>query len=150
MSPAQLRLSRPLYWGPPRGPERTARDEVKASTMETEATTTERRQVRIPSTGTRICLLLAALLLVVAAYFVLSPLMVTTASGSSWNCGTAMNPPSDQFGSGLCGQLNSSYLARGIAALAAAIVTGVGGLLLFGTVPRTEHQLPAPAENDGA
>lgn len=108
----------------------------------------ERRTVHIPSTGARVCLLLAALLLVAAAYFVFTPLMVTTASGSSWNCGSALNPPTDDFGAGLCGQLNSSFLARAIASGAAALVTGIGGFLLFGSNARPEVRRIAAEQAD--
>ncbi|EAP99249.1 hypothetical protein JNB_03735 [Janibacter sp. HTCC2649] len=105
-----------------------------------EAHSTDRRAVRIPGTGAKVCLLIAALLVVAGAYFLLTPLMIMTTNGTSWNCGSAMSPPTDAFGSKICGQLNGAYVARGIACFAAAAVTGVGGFLLFGSVKRIEQR----------
>jgi hypothetical protein len=92
----------------------------------------ESRIVARPSTGARLCLLVAALFIVAAAYALLAPIQVSASNGHQFDCGTAMNGPKSSFAQGICGSANDLSSARATALGVAALVTAVGGLLVFG------------------
>jgi hypothetical protein len=98
----------------------------------------ERRVVRTPRLGARITLLIAALMLVAAGYYLFSPVRVVATDGGSWDCGTALSAQKDAFGKGLCGRQNDIFKARAFAFGLAAAVTAVGGFMIFGSDRRVE------------
>lgn len=90
------------------------------------------------SIGVRVCLLLGALLLVLAGYLFWSPLGKDSPNGLSVRCGSAESPPSDALRRAACGSLNSSRRGAALAALLAAVVVSGGGALAFGVTQRPE------------
>ncbi len=122
-----------------------ATDETSRSNVDPQL---ERRVLRTPSKGAKVALVCAALFLVAAAYFLFSPVRVVAADGGSWDCGTALSAPQDTFGKGLCGRINDVFAARAVAFGVAAVVTGVGGILTFGTEQRVETRRRRTAEDD--
>lgn len=96
------------------------------------------REVSVPALGTRVCLLVAGLFVVLAVYLLLAPLQVVTAQGNRFDCGSAINGPDTKFASGICGSTNSIRTAQATAAGVAALVLAGGGFLAFGTVRRTQ------------
>jgi hypothetical protein len=86
--------------------------------------------------GTRICFLLAALLLVLAGYLLLAPLERPSSQGPPFGCGTALHPPSDSFARAVCGGLNRQHAMQSGAVAAGAVVLAGGGLLAFGPIRR--------------
>ncbi len=88
------------------------------------------------SVGTRICFLLAALLLVLAGYLLLAPLERPSSQGPPFGCGTALHPPSDSFARAVCGGLNRQHAMQSGAVAAGAVVLAGGGLLAFGPIRR--------------
>jgi hypothetical protein len=84
------------------------------------------------SLGTRICLLVAGLLVIVAGYLLLSPLERLGTDGPPFDCGTALAPAAGDFARGVCGDLNQRRLLQGLTVLLVAIALGGGGRLAFG------------------
>lgn len=107
-------------------------------TMDNTAAELERRVVRSPRVGARVCLLLAALMLVATGFFLTTPLRVTVANGQSWDCGSALSQPRDAFGKGLCGDVNDIAMSKAIAWAIGALITAAGGYLVFGAERRVE------------
>jgi hypothetical protein len=82
--------------------------------------------------------LVGVLLLIVAGFLLLVPLEKPSNTGAPFRCGTALDPANGQFAETVCGGLNQKFrLAAGSFGLA-AIVVGVGGALVFGSVRRRE------------
>ncbi len=108
----------------------------------------DRRVVRTPRLGARITLLIAALMLVAAGYYLFSPVRVVATDGGSWDCGTALSAPQDAFGKGLCGRQNDIFKARALALGFAAVVTAVGGFMIFGSDRRVEARPRRRPEGD--
>jgi len=82
--------------------------------------------------GTRICLLLAALALLMGLYLLVSPLERPTAQGPPFDCGTAAAPASGDFARAVCGDINERRQLQAGAFGVAALVLGGGGWLAFG------------------
>lgn len=95
------------------------------------------RTVLSPTTGSKICLLIAVVFLVGAAYFLWVPIAVPGSNGR-FGCQSAFNPPTDQFPKNVCGTINQLYQIRAAAFLAAGILTGSLGIAFFGVNRRTE------------
>lgn len=115
-------------------------------------TAARRRVVTTPSTGARLCLLIALLAAVGAGYFLLAPVQVHSQNGRSFDCGTVMSGPSSKFAEGVCGKANDLAGYRAAALGVAALLIGVGGFVVFGFDRRVDGPLRAasaqPAEPD--
>lgn len=84
------------------------------------------------SQGARLCMVVSALFLVLAAYYYWVPVGRTVPNNFPANCGSAANPPHDSLGKAICGTLNDGRRVQALAALGAAVVMAAGGLLSFG------------------
>lgn len=94
---------------------------------EDHATTGVQSETRVsvrPRLGTKICVLLGLSLLLIAIYFYYEPLHTISTSGGIFGCGSAADPPTDQFPKGVCGNLNDVNKLR-------ALITGSIGLLVL-------------------
>jgi hypothetical protein len=98
----------------------------------TEQTPPANRTVFSLSLGSRICLLLGALLVLFSAYLFWSPIGASVPGGFPAKCGTAADPPSDSLGKAVCGSANAQRQTQSLAVLGAAIVVVIGGLMAFG------------------
>jgi len=94
----------------------------------------------LPNLGTKVAILAAIPFLAYGIYLLLTPITdIQTSSGAIFECGTALQPPSDDFQAGVCGPINTQYLYRSIAAIAAAVgIAGVGAML-FGFSHQVER-----------
>lgn len=92
----------------------------------------QHRTVFSLSYGARICLLLGALLLLASGYLFWSPIGTSVPDAFPASCGSAASPPRDSLGKAVCGSLNEQREAQAAAALGAAVVVILGGLLAFG------------------
>jgi hypothetical protein len=102
------------------------------------------RLVRVPTLGSKLSILAALLLLVLAVYFLLSPAQVRARGGRAFDCGTAVSGPATSFAEGICGGANEARRAKAYAGGAAALLVGVGGVVCFGFQSRRETaRLPA-------
>jgi len=110
----------------------------------------DRRVVGVPAVGARVCLLIAALFLTAAVYALLVPVQVTAANGRSFDCGTGLNQPASEFARGICGNANTIQQSRATALGVAALLTGVGGFLIFGLdrVPQVSARRRSPRPVD--
>jgi hypothetical protein len=84
------------------------------------------------SVGTRVCLLIAGLLVIAAGYLLIAPLERVGSQGPPFDCGTALAPASGDFARGVCGDLNQRRLLQGGTVLLVAIALAGGGRLAFG------------------
>lgn len=122
----------------------TAEEEAAAK-----ATPTDNRRVWSPTVGSRICLILGALLLLFAAYLFWGPLGRGVAGGFPADCGSAAKPPGDTLGKAVCGSLNDERRTQALTALVAAVIVAAGGVIAFGVdrVPSrdraSEHVQPS-------
>jgi hypothetical protein len=92
-----------------------------------------------PRTGAKICLIIAAVLVVAGVYALVVPINMPTAQGV-FGCGSGLYPPSDPFAVGVCQDLSViQQLRAGALGLGALLVGGLG-LLLFGV-----DRAPRPA-----
>jgi hypothetical protein len=96
------------------------------------------RLVRVPTLGSKLSVLAALLLLVLAVYFLLSPAQVRARGGRAFDCGTAVSGPDTAFAEGICGSANDARRAMAYASGAAALLVGVGGVVCFGFQSRRE------------
>jgi hypothetical protein len=90
--------------------------------------------LRVP---TRIGLIVAAVLLVAAAYFYWVPVNLATQQGAAFGCGSAANPPADQFQKSVCLNTTDIYKYRAMAFAAAAILVGGLSYIFFGADKET-------------
>jgi hypothetical protein len=110
-------------------------------TQEASSRPQERRAVVAMTTGAKLSVLAALLLVVFMAFLMLSPISRADTSAKTVDCGTVLNPPPTDFVRGLCGQANDMRLAQTVAVGAAALIVGVGGIMTFGTT-RRENLVP--------
>lgn len=96
------------------------------------------RTVFVLTRGARLCLLLAVLMLMFAAYLLFAPIDIQTPAGPMFNCGSAARPPGEVFQKNSCGRLNQDRQLQVAFITGAAVVTAVGGLFVFGASRRTE------------
>lgn len=101
-----------------------------------------------PRSGAKICLIVAALLVVAGLYALVVPINMPTAQGV-FGCGSGVRPPTDPFALGVCQDLATiQQLRAGGLGLGALLVGGLG-LLLFG-VDRTPRPARRRHERDPA
>lgn len=98
-----------------------------------------RRVVTTPSTGAKLCLMIAVVVVVGAVYFLLAPVQVNSQSGRTFDCGSVMSGPSSAFAKGICGKANDLAGYRAAALGVGALIIGVGGFLVFGFERREER-----------
>jgi hypothetical protein len=99
------------------------------------------------SVGTRICLLVAGLLVIAAGYLLLAPLERASASGPPFDCGTALAPAGGDFPRSICGDLNQRRQLQTGAVLLGALVLAGGGRVAFGPVRRRRRHEAEPGES---
>jgi len=98
-----------------------------------------------PAPGRPVWALVGALLLVVlgvamlvpAVHIATRPILLPTAAGPPFDCGTALNPPAKAFPVKVCGAEPRLAQQQAAAWTVAAIVVGVGGALAFLLPTRT-------------
>ena len=96
------------------------------------------RTVLSLSTGARIGLVLALVLLVAAGYLLWSPIQLYPPQGFPIKCGSGAVPPDNDLGTAACGSVNviRQWQAGGVAA--AAVLVGLGSIYAFGVRRRRE------------
>jgi hypothetical protein len=99
---------------------------------ERRSASTAARTVFSLSTGSRICLIVGALLLVFAGYLFWAPLGHSVGTGFPARCGSAAHPPHDTLAKAVCGSVNDERRAQSLSMLVAAVIVVVGGVLAFG------------------
>lgn len=87
---------------------------------------------RRPQLGTKICLLVALLFLVAAAWFYWTPLSAPTTNGPLLDCKSAFKPPADTFSKNACSNINEIYQFRALISLIGAVLVASAGAALFG------------------
>lgn len=92
--------------------------------------------------GTRVCLVLSTLLLLVAAYLFWGPLGREVANNFPAKCGSAARPPGDTLGKSVCGTINAERRAQALTAVGAALIVAVGGVFAFGVTPVPSRRTP--------
>lgn len=95
-------------------------------------------------TGTKLYITAALLLLVAAAYFYFVPVHLTTKEGGAFGCGSAGNPPTEDFAKSICLDTTSINLYKAYALAGAGVLLGILGYVFFGTDRVKEH-----ANHDG-
>lgn len=110
-----------------RGARDTSQDGVRELT----------RVRRHPRTGTKITTIVAAALLVTAAYYLFAPVYMDTANG--WfGCGSAARGSDSEFVQNVCKEAPSVNLARALFAAGLAVIIGGLGAYFFGFDTTTE------------
>ncbi|HVQ91780.1 MAG TPA: hypothetical protein VMU51_12150 [Mycobacteriales bacterium] len=106
------------------------------------------RTVFVLNRGARLCLLLAVLMMAFAGWLLFAPIDIQSREGPMFNCGSAARPPSEVFQRNVCGRLaQGRQIETGFAA-GAALITGIGGLFVFGASRRTEEVRVDPADDE--
>lgn len=106
------------------------------------------RTVFVLNRGARLCLLVAALMMVLAGWLLFSPIDIQSREGPMFNCGSGARPPSEVFQRNVCGRLAQGRQIEAGFAAGAALITAAGGLFVFGASRRTEEVRPEPDEDD--
>ena len=101
------------------------------------------------SVGTRVCLLLAGLLVIAAGYLLVSPLERASAQGPPFDCGTALAPAGGDFARSICADLNQRRQLQAGAVLLGALLLGAGGWVAFGPVRRRRRHDDGPEDRRG-
>lgn len=98
------------------------------------------RTVHVLSHGSKLCLMAAGLLLVLAGYVFLSGIQrsSSTADQAPFLCQSAANPPTEAFPKSACGYLNRNRRYQAISYVVAALIVGGGGVMTFGSTSREE------------
>ena len=96
----------------------------------------------------KVCLLIAALLVLLGVYFLVVPLHVDSSSGSPFECARAVTPPTGQFAINSCGRIYEVYQMRAGGSFLAALLVGVGGVLFFGVDRRRTEREGTPPPVD--
>lgn len=99
------------------------------------------RTVVSSSTGARIGLMVALIVLIVAGYLLWSPIQLYPAEGFPTKCGMAAAPPRDDLGRAICGDIHviRQWQAGTLAVIAAVIA--LGSFYVFGVNRRVEPLL---------
>lgn len=104
----------------------------------------EHSTMSVPSTGARLCLLIAALMAIFTVYLLTSPVLVNTKKVAGFDCGTVLQGPKTNFARGICGKANAIKKDQAVAMGVGALTTAVGGFLVFGMSTRqrrrTDHE----------
>lgn len=91
------------------------------------------------STGARVGVVLALLLLIVAAYLFWSPIQLYPSTTFPIKCGSAANPPGDELGRAACGDVNIIRQWQAAGFVVAALVLAAGSVYAFGVRRRHEY-----------
>jgi hypothetical protein len=97
------------------------------------------RTVMSLSTGARVGIVLALVLLVGAGYLLWSPIQLYPASGFPIMCGTGVVPPADDLGTAACGEVNVIRQWQAGRLAAAAALVALGSIYAFGVRRRRER-----------
>jgi hypothetical protein len=97
------------------------------------------RTVFVLSRGARLFLLLGVLMLMFAAYLLFAPIDIQSPQGPMFNCGSAARPPTDTFQKNVCGRIDQDRQFQSAFVAGGAIITALGGLVVFGSSRRTER-----------
>ena len=99
------------------------------------------RTVVSASTGARVGLVVALVVLIGAGYLLWSPIQLYPAEGFPTKCGMAAAPPSDDLGRAICGDIHiiRQWQAGALAMIAAVIA--LGSFYVFGVDRRVEPLL---------
>lgn len=98
------------------------------------------------SVGARIGVLVAGVLAVIAGVLFWSPIQLYPANTFPVQCGTAGNPPKNDLGKAVCGDVNviRQWQAGGFAATSVWVL--VGSVYAFGLRRRVEHRVVEAGE----
>lgn len=104
------------------------------------------------STGTKVCLIIAAVFLVSALYNLVVPINIPATQGV-FGCGSAMQPPTDPFAVGVCQDLAVIQQIRAGALAVAALAVAALGFIFFGATriarPAHGHEIDPAADDAG-
>ncbi|WP_146828202.1 hypothetical protein [Aeromicrobium flavum] len=105
----------------------------------------------MPNLGTKVAILAAIPFLAYGIYLLLTPITdIQTSSGAIFECGSALQPPTDDFQEAVCGTINTQYLYRSIASIVAALgIAGVGAAL-FGFSHQVERAIGRSGHGDSS
>jgi hypothetical protein len=96
------------------------------------------------TSATKVSLLVAVSLLVVALYLLVVPIAMPTSQGV-FGCGSALRPPTAPFAVGVCQDVPRIYQLRSATVGLLALVVGLGGWFFF-RQPRTELRAGSSAD----
>lgn len=114
------------------------------------ADATESRQTLNLRTGTKLYITAAVLLLIAAAYFYFVPVHLTTKDGAAFGCGSAGNPPVEDFAKSICLDSTVINLYKAYALAGAAVLMGILGYVFFGADRVKEHAAVGATKHDGS
>ena len=100
------------------------------------------------STGARVGAVAAAVLLIVAAYLLWSPIQLYPSGGFPIQCGTALSFPADDLGKAACGDANIIRQWQAAVFAAAGAVVALGSVYAFGIRRHREPLMGSAAESD--
>lgn len=84
------------------------------------------------STAAKIAILAAIPFIALGVYFLIVPISeVRTTTGAVFGCGTALSGTGDDFKENICRPINTMYLYRGLASIAAGVLIAGVGYFLF-------------------
>jgi hypothetical protein len=107
----------------------------------------DQRTVFVLSRGARACVLLGVLMLVLGAYLFVAPVDIQSREGPMFACGSGLRPPTETFQKNVCGRLAERRQIEAGFLAGAAVITALGGLLVFGS-SRRDERVAAFAEDD--
>lgn len=81
--------------------------------------------------GALLLLVLGLAMLVPAVHLATEPILLPTAAGPPFDCGTALKPPTKPFPVQVCGAEPRREQQRAAAWAVAAVIVGLGGVLAF-------------------
>lgn len=98
------------------------------------------------SLGAKIAILADLPLIGLGLFYLVTPITeLRMTTGQVFACGSALNPPSDEFKSNICGPINTVYLYKGLIAIASGVLIAGLGFVFFGkTGSATQETVPVP------
>ncbi len=101
----------------------------------------EQSTMSVPSTGARVCLLIAVLLGIWTVYLLTTPIIVQGNKLQRFDCGSVLSGPKTNFARGICGKSGDVQKSKATAAGVATVTTAVGGFLVFGMTTRPRRRV---------